>query len=181
LGAPSLVLASGCYFSPAPLPADPSPERPNLNLSGAVPSPLTVLNVYHNITSPVSFTVPFTAVDGGQEMWWFLWQNWGLEGAGYVDHGKVAQPAIPDSGMGGAGPIERSVQFFWAPSGTINPGCNQLTLFVTYADNANLEAALRPFDLAESAMVTYWVNVDAPLGEGQTLVDCPLPAPAPAP
>ena len=60
-----LLLASGCFFSPLPLPDDPAPERPNLNLSRAVPPVSQVLNVMRD-SSPVSFTVPFTSVDGDE-------------------------------------------------------------------------------------------------------------------
>jgi hypothetical protein len=170
----ALLTASGCFFSPRPLPGDPEAERPNLNLSGAVPPVSQVINVSHGST-PISFTVPFTSVDGGQGVWWFLWANWGLEGARRERHGEVPHQADLDPAMGGAGATERSIQFSWTPSRDIESGCNQLTLFVTHAQNVNF-TNLHPTDFSQAAIATFWVNVDAPLGEGQTLVDCPLPA-----
>lgn len=173
----ALLTASGCFFSPPPLPGDPEAERPNLNLSGAVPPVSQVLNMPRD-SAPIAFTVPFTSVDGGQDVWWFLWTNWGLEGVQYEDHGEVARQADLDPGMGGAPATERSVLFFWSPSGTVPSGCNQLTLFVAHEGNVNFED-LRPIDFSQAAMATFWVNVGAPLGQGQTLVDCPLPAVGP--
>lgn len=170
----ALLATSGCFFSPVPLPDDPEAERPNLNLSAAVPPVSQVLNISHNSTK-ASFTVPFTSVDGGQDVWWFLWANWGLEGVHFEDHGMVSRQADLGPGMGGAPATERAVTFFWGPSTEVESGCNQLTLFVAHSRNVNFED-LRPIDFSQAAMATFWVNVDAPLGEGQTLVDCPLPA-----
>lgn len=175
---PGLCLASSCFFSPLPLPEDPTPERPNLNLDRAVPPVFQILNVSHGST-PISFTVPFTSVDGGQAVWWFLWSNWSLEGAMREKHDQAPErPADVDGGMGGAASIERTIQFSWTPSTDLEPGCNQLTLFVTHAENVNF-TTLRPRDLSQAAIATYWVNVDAPLGETQTLVNCPVLAVGP--
>lgn len=169
-----LLLASGCFFSPLPLPDDPAPERPNLNLSRAVPPVSQVLNVMRD-SSPVSFTVPFTSVDGDEEVWWFLWINWGLEGVRLLKHAKVQLAADLDPGMGGAAATERSIIFTWGPASEVRAGCHQLTLFATHERNVDFET-LTPVDFSKAAIATYWINVDAPLGEGQTLVNCPSPA-----
>lgn len=171
------MLASGCYFSPAPLPADPSPERPNLDLNGAVPPPFAVLNVRG--TESVNFTVPFTSVDADSGIRWFLWSNWNMaseDNRPIQDLQKkgslTARPPDANLGLGGAGAVERSITFVWTPNGAVLPGCNQLTLIVTHADNVNTDTDL-PFDLSLAAMATYWVNVNAPLDQSQTLTNCP--------
>jgi hypothetical protein len=156
------------------LPGDPEAERPNLDLSGAVPPVSQVLNVSHG-SAPITFTIPFTSVDGGQDVQWSLWANWGLEGVHREAYGQVPRQADLEPGMGGAAATERVVQFFWTPSTQVESGCNQLTLFVAHSGNMSL-GELLPLDFSQAAMVTFWVNVDAPLGEGQTLVDCPMPA-----
>ena len=167
-------LRSGCYFSPSPLPEDPASERPNVSMNGAVPPVFQIINVRLG-DAPLSFTVPFTSVDAGERVWWFLWGNWNLEGQEFQKGMKGSLPPGEDLGlgMGGASSLERSIQFFWTPY-NLPPGCNQLTLFVTHANNANHEVDL-PIDISQSAIVTYWVNIDAPLDQSQTLVDCPVP------
>jgi hypothetical protein len=174
-----LGLASGCYFSPPPLPDDPSSERPNLNLSGAVPSTFHVLNL-RDMDGPVNFTIPFTSVDAGDAVVWSLWANYNMLG----DDNKSKQrlqtkgslPTRPDAdiGLGGAASTERAIQFSWSLSSDLSPGCNQLTLFVTHYNNVPFATDL-PRDFSKAAMVTYWVNVNAPLDQAQTLANCPLP------
>jgi hypothetical protein len=175
-----LWLASGCYFSPAPLPEDPASERPSLNLNGAVPPPFQVLNV-RDMDGPVNFTVPFTSVDAGNRVVWYLWANWNManqENKPIQDlQTKGSLPARPtsgDVGMGGAGSMEREIQFAWTRDSGVKPGCNQLTLFVTNDDNINIDLDV-PTDLSQAAIATYWVNFNAPLDQSQTLVDCPVP------
>ena len=175
-----LGLASGCYFSPPPLPDDPSSERPNLNLSGAVPPTFQVLNVRDG-DGPVSFTIPFTSVDGGNRVRWFLWANWNMVAKDnspmeelQVKGSLPTRPLDASAGLGGASSMERAIQFSWTLNSDLQPGCNQLTLFVTHEDNANDDLDM-PSDLSQAAMVTYWVNANAPLDQSQTLTDCPLP------
>ncbi len=163
--------------SPRPLPGDPEAERPNLNLSGAVPPVSQVLNMPRD-SAPIAFTVPFTSVDGGRT---FGGSSGPIGGAGGESSTKITDGSpvrLISTRMGGAPATERSVLFVWAPSGTVPSGCNQLTLFVAHDGNVNFED-LRPIDFSQAAMATFWVNVGAPLGQGQTLVDCPLPAVSP--
>lgn len=178
------ITVPSCYFAPPPLPGDPAPERPNLNLNGAVPPVFQVLSVQDG-GAPVNFTVPFTSVDANSYVWIFLWANWTLDGTdvGGVKvsaskEGKKRLPprsSLPDEGMGGSGPVERAIQFSWTPSGSIRRGCNQLTLFVTHEDNADFEADL-PLDFSKAAIVTWWVNVDASLDQ-QSPLNCPAVLP----
>jgi len=170
-----LCSVSGCFFAPLPLPDDPEAERPNLNLNGAVPPVSQVLAAERGIT--INFTVPFTSVDAGQYVWWWLWANWDLASMPELPETKgrlSPRPPSIDSGMGGETSMERSIIFSWTPDASTKPGCSQLTLLVTHAENADLVAD-RPFDVSQAAIATYWVNVDAPLAPGQTL-DCPPPA-----
>ena len=171
---PAFGLASGCFFAPLPLPGDPEPERPNVNLNGAVPPVYQVLNVSYADTA-VPFTIPFTSVDAGQSIYWYLWANWNLEGGFNITKNELPpRPPQVDSGMGGSTSIERELQFIWRGPTGLAEGCNQLTLFITHSGNDGFPADL-PKDLSKAAMVTWWVNVNASLDQQQTLVNCPAP------
>jgi len=142
-----------------------------------VPSPFAVFNVRG--MESVNFTVPFTSVDADSSIRYFLWSNWNLaneDGKPIQDLQKKgslgARPPDENLGLGGAGAMERSITFIWTPNEAVLPGCNQLTLIVTHANNIDTDTDL-PFDLSLSAMTTYWVNLNAPLDQSQTLTDCP--------
>ncbi len=164
-------LAQSCLLSAPPTYEDPAPQRPNVNVNQVIPPVYQVLNLQRGV--PVIFTVPFRSVDAGEDVWWFLWANWNLEDEAQVDKNELKWVS-DETAMGGAGAVERPIQFSWAPGPTLRPGCNQLTLFVTHESNADF-AQDRPIDLEKAAVLTWWTNVDAALGEEQTLRDCPGP------
>jgi len=126
---------------------------------------------------PINFTIPFTSVDAGQGIVWWLWVNWNLSGfSGIVNKGELpAGPVVVDGGLGGAAATQRELLVAWTPSNGVPPGCNQLTILVTHEENVEFTTD-RPRDLSQAAIVTYWANVDAPIGQPQDLVDCPPPA-----
>ncbi len=166
----------GCLFSPPPQVRDPQPERPNININQVVPPVYQVLNAQHN-GPEIELTIPFTSVDAGERVLALTWVNWNLEGQQVHPQPGVLPPSssVAGTGMGGAGAVERSFNISWRPSTTVPSGCNQLTVFITHIGNTDL-SRLQPIDFDKASVVTWWVNLDALPGEGQTLIDCPGPA-----
>jgi hypothetical protein len=140
-------------------------------MSQVVPPTYQLLSAEHNGPN-IEFTIPVISEDAGDELWALTWINWGLEGEESINTKPLGPD--PNAGMGGAGPKERPVYVSWRPDARVEPGCNQLTIFVVNERYADLDADV-PTDFNKAAMITWWVNVDPPTGLERDLIDCPGP------
>ena len=163
--------AGGCLISPPPLIEDPEPERPNVNMSQVVPPTYQLLTAEH-FGPFIEFTIPVRGESAGDRLWAILYVNWGLDGQEFLK--KSPFPPMTDSGMGGAGSTERALTFYWVPDKRVEPGCNQLTIFVVHDTYVDFDTD-RPKDFNKAAMITWWANIDPATGEERDLIDCPGP------
>lgn len=174
------VVAQSCLLSGPPTYEDPAPERPNVNVNQVIPPVYQVLNIERQAS--IDFTIPFRSVDGEADIWAYLWLNWNLKDEEPLLQRRLEPGSEVESrGFGGAGGTERAFIFPWSVEQRVKPGCNQLTLFLVHDPYADVDNFL-PENFDKAAVLTWWVNVDAPSGEEQTLRDCPgSPAPLTVP
>jgi hypothetical protein len=166
-----VCLASACN---ACLVADPpqydEPQRtpPFLDLVAAIPSPNRVIVRHRNINPLINFDVPVRSEDNGDPLVYALHRNYTFETASIA----LAWNEFPPGAFDEAG---RSIQFPWTIKEEVGDGCHQLTLLVAHRSNWNLNQyrpdAIR--GIGDTAMATWWLNVDPRADDPNSLFDCP--------
>lgn len=167
----SVWLVPACLVSPPPEFEDPRPTRPNVNQPLVVPKQSEVLILSEG--DRPSFTVPFSSEDAGDDIRWFLWLNYGLDGMRLLEKNRLPPGGglLPVHGAP-QGPPDRELTFSWLVGSDIPSNCQQLTLIVTHDSNVDWNEDL-PIDKSLVAELTWWMNIDAPLDGQQTLSNCP--------
>jgi hypothetical protein len=166
-----VCLAAACN---ACLVADPpqydEPERtpPFLDLVAATPSPNRLIVRERSVSTLIQFNVPVRSEDNGEELYYALHRNYSFETNGNVLRIGYAPPGAFDD-------LDRSIQFDWEIKQNIEPGCHQLTLLVAHVSNWQIEES-RPDAIkgvGDTAMATWWLNLDPRPEAPDTLLDCP--------
>ena len=153
------LLTSGCLLADPPEHEDPERVPPILDAASATPSPIRIDVV--EVGVPRTYIVPLRSEDDGAELLGILLLNYLVPGRQELL--GVAPPSTLDDATRG-----------FSISGTINePGCQQVTLLATYADNVDY-STYHPLIERYSSRLTWWWDVRL---QGDTdsarLEDCP--------
>lgn len=163
----------GCIVADPP-PYEPTQRSPPvLDLVRALPFIGETL-VVDRITDPnpdeptfIAFSIPVRSEDDGRPLQYALHLDYTYVSYQSSQTGK--RERIPPSTFDDT---SREIQFRWDVLGNVSDGCHQLTLVVAHDDNWNLPED-RPWPGVESAMATWWINVNPAPGERYTLKNCP--------
>lgn len=155
------LLAGGCVVSDPPEYGRADQTPPLLNLVDAAPSITQILVVEPG--DRVDFNVPVRSEDPpGDELFAQLFLDYTLSTEEFQRFARVQPSTFSDT--------DRAIVMQWnVPNGAA--GCRQLTLVVTHASNLN--AANRPDSSEDTAIATWWVNIDDDSDTPNTLASCP--------
>ena len=167
-----MSLLSGCLVADPPTYEEPPPTPPVFDLANANPFIGGVIVVDRRGTNPtrvVNVSVPFRSSDNGDSVIAALHLDWSFEGEGFTEGLAEIAPSTFDD-------TERTIDLTWRlDHRPPTAGCHTLTLLAAHESNWETET-FRPHIIRgrnDTAMATWWVNVDPPEGEPYTLRNCP--------
>ena len=150
-----MTLASGCIVADPPQYRDPLQTPPVLDLYLANPSTQKVLVARSHDT--LHFLVPLRSEDAGDPLLVDFYQD------SSINYNHI----IPSSTFNDLG---REVDVPWTAVGS--PGCHVLTLTVVHVGNSSDPMRARN----DTAIATWWLNLDPDESMQTTLSNCPTPA-----
>ncbi len=166
LARPSLLVGVVAVISSACIVSDPAEygvakqTPPFLNATKALPSVLKTHPV--KLGETIHFNVPLRSEDAGEEL---LAQVFVDRGVPQKENPRGFREIAPGRLDDGERPIDIPVDVVVA-----DPGCHSLTMVVTH--KSNLDEKNQPKKDDDTAVLTWWVNVDD--DEGKTLMgECP--------
>lgn len=168
-----LPLAS-CIVADPPQYEAPKKTAPLLDLTRAQPLVTEVivrdLNDNNDTNDEIDFSVPVRSEDVGEDVWFALHVDYTfvpLEDSFAVGTSNFVPASTFDD-------ASRSLTINWSPR-RVDDGCHALTLLVAHAGSWNF-VQNRPDIIraaGDSAMVTWWLNLNPPPDDPYTLQDCP--------
>ena len=157
--------------------ADPpqydEPERtpPFLDLVAATPSPSRVIVRDRNTNPTVLFDIPVRSEDNDEMIYYALHVNYTFpDHNNYVAFGRLPAGTFDETG--------RAIQIDWDARriGVGAPrGCYQLTLLVAHESSWDytLQRPNPTLGIGDTAVATWWLNLDPRAESPDTLDDCP--------
>lgn len=165
----SSVLASGCLVADPPEYREPPRTPPILDLVAAKPLIGEILVADRRTgDASINFVVPVRSEDNGEALWWAFHFDYGFPGSTVIGLQNRVQPSTFDD-------VTRAIEFEWHIGSAHPAGCHPITLLVSHESTWNLNEA-RPHVIDaqyDTAMATWWLNLDPPADARDTLIDCP--------
>ena len=160
------LLASSCIVADPPEYREAVRTRPVLDVYQAIPTTTQVQVL--NTNDVLKISVPVRSEDAGEV----------LRGAFFVDYG-VGSPGqiqnvqeVPASTYADDG---RAFTLDWTVPKLANSGCHLLSLIVAHVSSfrSNPSYVLNNNANNDAAIISWWLNVDAPAQSASTLSNCP--------
>ncbi|HLV66093.1 MAG TPA: hypothetical protein VKY73_09780 [Polyangiaceae bacterium] len=169
------VLAPGCLVADPPEYREPPRTPPILDLVAAKPliSEIIVRDTRTGLDADrvIEFVVPLRSEDNDEYVWWAFHIDYGFAPPSETLIG-VPQRITPST----FDDVSRSINYKWdIPSVAYRAGCHTITLVVSHDSTWNLVEA-RPHVIEgqhDTAMATWWLNLNPPPDARDTLLDCP--------
>lgn len=158
-----MVIASSCIVADPPEYRDPVRTRPLLEVYKATPL-ISNIVVYTPNTPPINFSVPVRSEDAGEDLSAVTFVDYGTNVEKFVNIQTIAASTYDQS---------REIPLKWTPT---DDKCHVFSLIVAHVrsflsgDGVHLDPDKAGDD---AAIVSWWVNVNPPNNEVNTLRDCP--------
>ncbi len=152
---------AGCIVAGPPDYKDPTQTPPVLDLNGADPSILQIIERAPG--EQITFKIKVRSEDAGDDLIALLYIDYGATTQALEANQTIAASTFDDT--------NREVNFAWTVP-NIQRGCRQLTLLVTHTKHTSI---LGPTDNNDIALVTWFLNVADPDGTN-VLAQCPKTA-----
>jgi len=171
-----MLTPSGCLVADPPLYEEPPRTPPVFDLAQADPPISRPVVVDTTSSEPLVFAVPFRSEDRGEILFASLHLDYNILRVGSSFTGverEFAASTFDDLG--------RTMSLPWDLFGGVPAGCHTLTLLASHVSTWET-SEFRPNPITgvdDSARVVWWLNVDPPEDEVDTLRDCPTPSTGP--
>ena len=159
----AMSFASSCIVADPPEYRDPVRTRPLLEVYKATPL-ISNIVVYIPNTPAINFSVPVRSEDAGEDLSAVTFVDYGTNVEKFVNIQTIAASTYDQS---------REIALKWTPT---DEKCHVFSLIVAHSrsfqstDGVHLDTDKAGDD---AAIVSWWVNVNPPSNEVNTLRDCP--------
>ena len=168
-----MALLSGCIVTDPPQYEEPTRTPPILDLLNARPvlGDVIVIDRTDNddANDRVELSIPVRSDDQGEFLKAALWVDVSFGSAFFTDRQTKVPPSTLDDEA-------RSINLSWTVKDLPRkPGCHPLTLLVSHESNWD-EFNFMPDPIKaqnDTAVATWWMNLDPQPGDEFTLRDCP--------
>jgi hypothetical protein len=163
----ALVLTPACLVADPPQYEEPGRTPPFLDLAAAKPFPgeIILVDTTDNLdgTDFVNISIPVRSEDRGDRLFAALHVDYTFPSIVRPQHNELPPSTFED--------LTRSITFRWDVPRALK-GCHQLTVLVSHASTFSFTES-RPKDPKDTAMATWWVNIDPDPTDPYTLSRCP--------